>query len=48
MTRLLSAALAAVVLATTLSACCGSKCIKDPPCKPCENPCCPNPTPAPK
>jgi len=31
--------LAAVVLGLSLAGCCGDgKCIKDPPCKPCEKP----------
>jgi hypothetical protein len=34
-------ALAALALPFVLAACCpGGKCIKDPPCRPCENPCC--------
>jgi hypothetical protein len=41
------AATAAVALAAILSACCGSKCIKDPPCKPGQTPTA-APAPAPK
>jgi hypothetical protein len=32
--RLLASISLVVVLASTLSACCGSTCIKEPPCKP--------------
>lgn len=36
--RSIAAALAAACV-LSLAACCGD-CIKDPPCRPCENPCC--------
>jgi hypothetical protein len=34
-------ALVALALPASLAACCADgKCVKDPPCRPCENPCC--------
>lgn len=39
MVRRSLAAVVAIAFAFTLAACCGeNKCIKDPPCKPCETP----------
>jgi len=40
MTRIRSLLASALVLATSVACCANGKCIKDPPCRPCEDPCC--------